>query len=109
MAADSDPVVPVDPQVARRRLDHLHAEICVAAGRRLSRFALWMALAESGARPASLAQEDVIRFCGGALERFLREREVELPPPRLRRLVRRVARFDARWPTPEERLGSLTG
>jgi hypothetical protein len=109
MAADTDPVAPVDPQVARRRLDHLHAELCVAAGRRLPRFALWMALAESGARPGSLAHDDVVRFCGGALERFLREREVELPPRRLRRLVRRLARFDARRPTPEERLGSLTG
>ncbi|MAE93772.1 MAG: hypothetical protein CL910_03850 [Deltaproteobacteria bacterium] len=92
----------------RRRFDHLHTELCVAVGERLPRYALWLWLREHGRDPEDLSREDVDTFCDAELAAFLRTREVFLPARLRKRLRKRLGRFDPRFPTPEERLASLT-
>lgn len=92
----------------RRRFDHLHVELCVAARARVSRYALWLELREAGADPEELAREDALAFCDARLERFLRVRGLALRPRVRRRLRRAVARFDPNQPTPYERFAALT-
>ena len=92
----------------RRRFNHLHVELCVAVGERLSRYALWLWLREHGHDPEDLTREDVTSFCDTELAAFLRPHEVFLRTRPRRRLRCRLARFDPSFPTPEERLASLT-
>lgn len=93
----------------RRRFDHLVVEISLAVGAAVPRFPLWVALRERGADPERLSRAEAVTFCAEGLEPFLRDRALALPPSRVRRrLARRVERFDARYPTPEERLQALT-
>jgi len=94
--------------MGRRRFDHLWIEICVAAGRQLPRYDLWLRLHALGSDPEDLTREDALAFCDGELDAFLRARGGLTPPRRRRRLRRAVARFDPRAPTPEERLAALT-
>jgi hypothetical protein len=93
----------------RRRFEHLVIELSLAVDRAVPRFALWLALREQGADPEDLARGEAVAFCGEGLEDFLRAQRLALPPASRRRLLRRVGRFDARHPTPEERLQALTG
>jgi hypothetical protein len=99
---DARRVVGVE-RAARRRFDHLVAELSVALGIAVPRHALWLAAArhlESAARSAA--------FCGAPLDAFLADEH--LPPLRAReraRLAREIARFDPSRRTPEEVFGAL--
>jgi hypothetical protein len=91
------------PVLARRRFDHLAAELSVALGMRVPRHALWLAAALhlGSARTAAA-------FCDAPLDAFLADEQ--LHPLRTReraRLRRAVARFDAAQRAPEEILAAL--
>lgn len=86
----------------RRRFDHLVTELSVEAGRRVPRFALWTALRDCGHDPEILSRAAVLSFCDGPLQEFLRFHGLRLAARPARRLRRRVARFDPRYPAPEE-------
>jgi len=88
--------------MGRRRFDHLYVETCVAAGRRLSRVALWYALHEAGCDPEALTREAALAFCRGGLRRTLAREGAALSPRALRRLEREVGRYDPTRPTPYE-------
>lgn len=90
--------------MSRRLFEHLLAEISVAVGARISRYALWLELREAGLDPEALGRGAVLAFCEGPLEGFLAARGYALAERRRRRLLRSVARFDPGRPTPEERL-----
>jgi len=90
--------------VNRRGFDHLVAEISVAVGVRIPRYALWSHLHESGANPDALTARDSAAYCGAPLEDFLAARGLRLDARAKRRLRRCVARFDPDTPTPEELL-----
>jgi hypothetical protein len=98
----------VDPaRLGRRRFDHLFTEASVAAGRRLPRFALWMACHEAGLDPEALSRDGALRFCRAELPAFLAASGLALAPREARRLLREVARFDPTRPTPYERFAAL--
>lgn len=90
----------------RRYLDHIHAEICLALDRRVSRYDLWLALWDLGGDPDDLSPEQARRFVETGLDPLLREEGIRLGRWARRRLARRILRFDPRFPTPEERLAS---
>ncbi len=94
---------------ARRRFDHLHAELSVAVGAPVPRYALWLWMREHGREPEHLSRCEALAFFDEDLDSFLRTRGVLLPRRCRSALRRRIARFDARHPTPEEHLASLTG
>ena len=91
----------------RRRFDHLFVELSVALGELAPRYALWLRLAELGWTPETLRRDAVIAFCRQDLSGFLADHGLRLAPRKLRRLIRSVARFDPRYPTPEERMNAL--
>jgi hypothetical protein len=95
--------------MSRSRFDHLEAEVSVAVGRRIPRYALWLRLHDWGADPEALSREQALDFCDGPLHAFLVEHGFWLSPRTRRTLVRAVARFDPTRPSPEERfaLGDL--
>lgn len=94
----------------RRRFDHLVVEVSLAVGAAVPRFPLWVALREHGADPERLSRAEALTFCEEGLEPFLEGHALGVPSERARRrLTRRIGRFDARYPTPEERLQALTG
>jgi hypothetical protein len=90
--------------MSRSRFDHLEAEVSVAVGQRISRYALWLRLRELGANPEALDREDAVGFCEGPLLHFLFEQGFGLSPRSLRRLLRAVTRFDPQRPSPADRL-----
>jgi hypothetical protein len=92
--------------VGRRRFDHLFAETCVAADRRLPRLALWLALHDDGADPEGLTREQALAFCRGSLPRFLARHGVALAPRAQRRLERELRRYDPTRPSPYERFAA---
>jgi hypothetical protein len=91
----------------RRAFDHLHAELSVAAGRMLPRYALWLRLVDAGLDPERLRREQSLAFCRDHAAAFLAEQGIALSSGGARRLERAVRRFDARFPTPYERLARL--
>ena len=94
-----------DPaQHGRRRFDHLVAELSVAIGARLPRYALWLRLHEHGWNPDRLSREQAIAFCGPPLSSFLATRGLRLRAGRQRRLRREMERYDPAIPTPCERI-----
>jgi hypothetical protein len=89
--------------LARRRFDHLAAELSVALGMLVPRHALWLAAALHLASARSTAA-----FCDAPLDAFLAGAQLHPLPSRERaRLRRAVARFDAARRTPEEILGAI--
>ena len=91
----------------RRRFDHLFVELSVALGELAPRYALWLRIGELGWTPETLGRDAVIAFCREDLTQFLGDHGLRLAPRKLRRLIRAVARFDPRYPTPEERMHAL--
>jgi hypothetical protein len=88
----------------RRGFDHLAAELSVAAGRLVPRYALWLRLRELGLDPERLTREQALAFCRAGLRGFLRGQQLRLSERALRRVERAVARFDPRRPSPLEGL-----
>jgi hypothetical protein len=93
--------------VRRRRFDHLILEISLALNRNLPRYPLWITFKELGMDPEFLTREAVIEFCDEHLADFLARLGYVLPPRRIRRLQRAVARFDPALPTPYERMARI--
>ena len=89
--------------MSRRRFEHLLVETSVAIGARISRYALWLRLREEQMDPEALSRTSALAFCRGVLPGFLAERGFALSEREWRRLIRKIARFDAELPTPEER------
>lgn len=90
--------------MSRRYFDHVYAEICVALERRISRYDLWLGVWEAGGDPDDLTPDQARRFVDRQLPDLLREEGSPLAGRRLRRLEKRILRFDPRHPTPEEQL-----
>jgi hypothetical protein len=95
--------------MSRRRFDHLFVEASVAAGLRLPRYDLWLALHEFGADPERLSRSDALRFCDERLPGFLGARGVALSRRAARALQGEVGRFDPAVSTPYERFAHLAG
>lgn len=93
----------------RRVFDHLHAELSVAVGRVVPRYALWLRLREAGLDPERLTRQQALAFCRQKLSGFLAEQGLSLTPRRARRLERELGRVDAGHPTPYERAAQLFG
>jgi hypothetical protein len=91
----------------RRGFDHLFAELSVAAGRIVPRYALWLRIGEQGFDPALLSRDDVLAFSRDQLPGFLAEHDIALQPRSARRLARRLRGFDPMRPTPEEHLARM--
>lgn len=95
--------------MSRRYFEHLYTEISVAAGRRVSRYALWTRIWEAGADPEDLTRDHVLAFVDRELGRFLHEEGVALGRRARRHLERTLLRFDAARPTPEEWMARSAG
>jgi hypothetical protein len=90
--------------VRRRRFDHMNAEISVAAGYAVPRYALWLRLHELGWDPETLTRSQALAFCDGPLAAFLADHGVSLARRARQRLRREIRRFEPAVPTPYERL-----
>ena len=93
--------------MGRRRFDHLFVEICVAVGRPVPRYPLWLELHDLGWDPEDLSRRSALTFCEGPLGSFLSQRGLHLSPRSARRLQRAVRRYDPTVATPEERLARI--
>jgi hypothetical protein len=91
----------------RRRFDNLHTELSVELGVLLSRFDLWLELHERNMDPERLTREEAISFCGAPLASYLHRRGLSLRPRALRRLCRKVGKYDPAIATPYERFAAL--
>jgi hypothetical protein len=91
----------------RRRFDNLHVELSVALGVGLPRFNLWMELHEWDIDPERLTREQVIAFCDGPLQCYLRKCGLSLRRRALRRLCRKLGKYDPTIVTPYERFAAL--
>jgi hypothetical protein len=91
----------------RRRFDNLHTELSVALGVAIPRFGLWMELHECNMDPERLTQEEAMAFCDGPLESYLHRRGLSLRRRALRRLCRKVRKYDPSIATPYERFAAL--
>ena len=89
-----------------RYFDFVYGEICVAMGRRISRYDLWLHVSETGADPRELSRDQVRGFIDQRLDLVI-GREKPLSPRAQRRLHRRLLDFDPRHPTPEEWLSTF--
>jgi hypothetical protein len=87
----------------RRGFDFLFAEISVAVGRVVPRFALWLRIHEHGLHPERLSREQARAFCREALPPFLLGHGIPFDGEAALRLERALVRFDPLRPTPEER------
>lgn len=85
-----------------RYFDHVYNEVSVAAGRRVSRYELWLAMWSAGGDPEALNKKQLQWFLETALDDFLGEESIELKGCARRRFERRVLHFSPDHPTPEE-------
>lgn len=86
----------------RRGFEHLYAELCLAVNQRVSRYALWLLVWESGADPDELSREQAHDIVDYHLTDLLHDEGLSLDRKRHSRLSRNVLRFDPRHPTPQE-------
>lgn len=86
----------------RRYFDHMYDEISVAAGKRVSRYGLWLLVWEAGGDPEDLTREQVRAFVDEPLDALLREEGVRLADRIRKRLERTLVGFDPTHPTPAE-------
>lgn len=93
--------------LGRRRFDNLHIELSVALGVAVPRFELWMELHECRMDPERLTREESMAFCDGPLESYLHKSGLSLRPRALRRLCRKVRKYDPAVLTPYERFAAL--
>jgi len=85
----------------------LHTELSVALGLAVPRFELWMEFHEWNMDPERLTREETIAFCDGPLKRYLHESGLSLRPRAMRRLARKIEKFDPTIATPCERFAAL--
>lgn len=82
--------------------DHLFAEISVAAGIRIPRYALWLELHDLGWNPDTMKTEQALAFVDGTMGSFLANRQLAVAPRAMRRLRKLIGRFNPDHPTPAE-------
>jgi hypothetical protein len=87
----------------RRLFEHLFAEISVAAGTQVPRYALWLELNDLGWNPDAITKKQALTFLDREMPSFLDECGLEIEPRASRRLRRLIARFNPEHPTPYER------
>lgn len=92
----------------RRRFEHLHVELSLAAGRNLPRYELWLCLREHGLDPEELEAEELEDFEQRHLDAFLAQQAVHLSPRKRRRLQRRLGGFDPTRETPYEWMARIS-
>jgi hypothetical protein len=92
-----------------RYFDFVYGEICVAIGRRISRYDLWLLVSETGANPSELSRDQVQGFIDQGLDLAIAREKKLLSPRAQQRLHRRLLDFDPRHPTPEEWLSTIGG
>ena len=96
--------------MSRRRFDHFHAELSLAADVGLPRYPLWLAFHELGLDPEALTVADLVDFLDFRVPSWLRETGVPTPTDRrLARVRRMVERYDPDRRTPEEQIAALAG
>jgi hypothetical protein len=86
----------------RRYFEHVYTEICIAVGRRISRYDLWLLVWEGGGDPDELTHPQARYFVENNLSAILTEEGTSLSVRARRRLEKRILRFDPHHPTPEE-------
>jgi hypothetical protein len=91
----------------RRRFEHLVVELSLELDALVPRYRLWLALHEQGLDPDALTREDLLAFCAGPIDGFLRAHGLRLRDRARRRLLATLARFDPRHPTPYERVARI--
>jgi len=89
------------------RFDFLYVELSVELGDLAPRYALWLHFQEAGIDPGTLSHAALLAFVDGPLEGLLAKHGHSLRPRRVRRLRRRLDRFDPRHPPPEETMARL--
>jgi hypothetical protein len=87
----------------------LYEEICVALGQLIPRYALWLHVGELGMNPERLSRSDSLLFCRDHLDDFLFEHGNQLHGRAVRRLRKRIERFDPELRTPYEHMARLSG
>ncbi len=87
----------------RRLFDHLFAEISLAAGTLVPRYALWLELHHLGWNPDAITTEQALAFIDSAMSSFLGEHGLAVAPRASRRLRKLIAQFDPNHQTPYER------
>jgi hypothetical protein len=90
-----------------RYFNHLYNEICVAVGRRISRYNFWLLMGEDGGDPSQLNHLQARGFVENCLDELLHQEGVSLDPRARRRLERSILCFDPNYPTPEEWMTAL--
>jgi hypothetical protein len=96
-----------EPPLGRRRFDNLHAELSLALRVVIPRYELWLELHQWDMDPESLTQEQAMAFCEGPLASYLHRSGLSLRPRALRRLCRKIAKYDPTLLTPDERFATL--
>ncbi len=86
----------------RRLFDHVFAEISVAVGIRVPRYALWLELQDHGWNPEAFTTQQALAFIDAGLLSFLSRRGLGISPRARRRLRKLIVRFDPDHPTPSE-------
>jgi hypothetical protein len=97
----------VGPPLGRRRFDNLHAELSLALRVAVSRYQLWLELHQWNIDPERLSREQAMAFCDGPLGSYLYRCGLSLRPRALRRLCRKVAKYDPTIITPDERFATI--
>ena len=99
----------LEAHVRRRCFDHLYAELSVEIGKLVPRYALWIAVQESGLDPDRLDTPELTRFFDAHLGDFLADTGLSLDSNRVKQLRRRLVRFDPSVPTPYETMERMFG
>ena len=72
------------------------------------RYQLWLELHQWNIDPEYLTREQAMAFCDGPLASYLHRYGLSLRHRALRRLCRRVAKYDPTVATPDERFAAIT-
>lgn len=98
----------VEPRLGRRRFDNLHAELSLALRVAVPRYQLWLELHHWNIDPEQLSGEQAMAFCDGPLASYLHRFGLSMQRRALRRLCRRVAKYDPTILTPDERFAAIS-
>jgi hypothetical protein len=88
--------------VNRKLFNHLFVELSVSVGVRVPRYALWLELHDHGWNPEALCLSDALAFFDGPMDAFLCNRGLRISQRARSRLRKEIARFDPRYPLPQE-------
>ena len=92
--------------MSRRYFEYLYTEICLAVNRRISRYALWLLVWESGGDPDDLSPLQARVFIEHHLSALLSEEGLHLEGRARKRLEKSIIRYNPDHPAPEEWLSA---